>query len=302
MFKRILSLVLLVLFAVDPSVGQELRRPVPRGEILEESNSISGEENLDRKLKGLTTLIKGPDLKKAERAAIVLGQMGTNAEPALSDLKMLKDHPDSSVREAIQQAIILIEQAIAQIEEITAVSEAGGGQPVDELASMRKRYQLMTIVLGENDQLAVVAAQELAEMGVEAIRCLPDLMQLRNHPNAEVKEAINQATIKIKQSETNLNRPNIPARSESSFLENLERKIGLLTQLLHGEDANKARRAATTLGRLGAYAASSLDDLNMERDHSDERVRAAVLEAIQKIETDIAQKSPTEDAQPDDAQ
>ncbi|MAT14975.1 MAG: hypothetical protein CMJ46_06865 [Planctomyces sp.] len=67
----------------------------------------------------------------------------------------------------------------------------------------------------------------------------------------------------------------------------LDGKLKHLTGLLESDDHHIARRAAITIGDLRKNASSVLTVLRAKIDHPDENVRAAIDDAIAKIEADI---------------
>ncbi|MCA9040756.1 MAG: hypothetical protein KDA65_10445 [Planctomycetaceae bacterium] len=68
----------------------------------------------NRKLAHFKDLVGGPDARNASRAAVILGNMGREANSALDKLKEQQDHPDEQARAAILKAIEKIEADIAE--------------------------------------------------------------------------------------------------------------------------------------------------------------------------------------------
>lgn len=73
-----------------------------------------------------------------------------------------------------------------------------------------------------------------------------------------------------------------PNRQPSKFT--IEHKLDYLIILLHGDDPNKARRSASTLGNMGEQAERAIEDLKAVRNHENERTREAIEKAIEQIE------------------
>ncbi|MCA9040897.1 MAG: hypothetical protein KDA65_11165, partial [Planctomycetaceae bacterium] len=238
-----------------------------------------------QKMKQLLLMIQGDNLNKARRSAVVLGKMGADAEPALNALRRQKNHPDELVRNSVNEAIGEIEKSIAD-------KKAGKQQEENakEIDAMRKRYQLMNVILGSDYEAARLAAQELTEMGNEAKPVLSDLRRIQNHPDAGVRNAIALAIKKIGQPGARYNESTFPQPDYKNWNspENFNKKLTHLTQLVKGSDHAKARRAAAVLGNMGDKAAPALEALKEKMDHPNDDTRKAINEAIENIEASLA--------------
>jgi HEAT repeat protein len=262
----------------------------------------------------LTLSMTDPNPSVRAIAAHTLGQMGAQADVAISELMQALKDPDPLVRGSAARALGAIGEpakgAIPRLQDLLddPNQDARGGAAAG-LAALGDHSERVIVELREDlkdvdEDTRELAAMALGAIGVAAKVTVPDLRELMSDIFPEVRRAVAQALGRIGETASAASPElvrgltdrdplvrNYSAQALGRIGNAAESAVPQLRQSLKDRDPTVRASAARSLGQIGLQADDVIQDLNKTLEDPSSLARKFSAEALAKISVSIKESA-----------